>query len=224
MHKHNLRVAMATRKWRVVSSHWLAADKAPDCTCRKSIDAIRIRASFLTNSSRGEVVGVSLQTASRKKNNHAAKQTRTNTDSRLSDGLISPPHLAFCCHSSHFVGVIEDQDRGAVDSERAAAAAALWEDSALGLLKALCSLGTERRRWSHSEIKVTHCFAFHSYAESKCQQMLKISWGRTSCWCSTCLWLPACALARSRMWAETHGPPGGAALFFKLFTATRSRL
>lgn len=123
MHKHNLRVVLATRKWRVVSSHWLDADKAPDCTCRKSIGTIRIRASFLTNSSRGELVGVSLQTSGKKKKKTCC-ETNPHKHSYPVEWRI---HFAFCCHSSHFVRVMEDQDTGARDMERAAAAA-LWED------------------------------------------------------------------------------------------------
>lgn len=91
--------------------------------------------------------------------------------------------------------------------------------------KASCSLGAERKLRTQSGIKVTLCVArcCESCCESKCQQMLKISCRWTTWWCSMCLCLPACALARSRMWEETESPPGGAALFFKLFTATRSR-
>lgn len=222
MHEHNLTALLATRKWRVVSSHWLDADKAPDCTCRKSIDSIRIRASFLTNSSGGELsVCISLQTQDDQWK--TCRETHPHKHRHPVEWWIHFPSTSRFL-LLHAVRVIEDQDTGALDLERAAAAS-LQEGSAPGFERLPAHLeqsgNSQDAEWNKSH--TLRCSS-KSCCESKCQQMLKISCRWTTWWCSMFLCLPACALARSRMWEETESPPGGAALFFKLFTATRGRL
>lgn len=172
MHKHNLRVVLATRKWREVSSHWLDADKAPDCTCRKSIDTIRIRASFLTNSSRGELVGVLLQTTGKEKKNMLRdKPAQTQLSSWVTD-------------SFHFLLPQQPLCRGhGRPGHRRSGHGARSGGSFVRRQKLTCwSLGAERRRWRRSG-KKSHilCCSSQSCCESKRQQTLKISWRWTSC-------------------------------------------
>lgn len=135
---HNLAAVLASKKLKAVSSHWLDAGKAPDCTCRKSIKGIKSQPS-LPQIHQEEKMSASFSerltirrwvkragNKRRKKGEGRGAENRLSSPAQLRSGIKTSSWVmdsfspGFCCHSSHAARVKINEDTGAVVLKRMA--------------------------------------------------------------------------------------------------------